>query len=486
MSERFEDMTVLDLRKYAREHHIQLPAGINKQGIVEKLRAAQTVDDAPAGARAEAREPAAAGRARTAFIVSDDNEGDEDDYRMPQRAPQQNLYTHKPAPAPQAEPARAPASGRQDVLSSISSKAPAFNIDGVRAWHNPRTFQQNAPYGANAQGGRAPYKSGYAPAQDQRAPARQGEQPAPGPQAEGPRHAAPAEEAHSPRGAENPYLRDYASAQKISLPELLAEGEFEQTEGVLVLNGDGSGMLTGVKRNTGLNIYVSHTQVRRFSLMEGDRISGKVKGTQDGAGMKLMVYIESVNGLPVSELKARVPFFSLPVSGAERKLPVDASLLPAQLSRKTLCIGQRIMIVPSGAFDTGALAAALTAKQAADCVLFVCGRSPEEVQRLADAPGCAFVAADMGAPAPEQLRAASLALSRAQRIAESGRHAVLVADSLSWLDELARAVNAPLFVQSLFSCGRALKNGGSLTVIGLTDPDSPVSVRGLSAEWREE
>ena len=38
MSEQFETMTVVELREYAREHHIPLPAGINKQGIIDRLK----------------------------------------------------------------------------------------------------------------------------------------------------------------------------------------------------------------------------------------------------------------------------------------------------------------------------------------------------------------------------------------------------------------------------------------------------------------
>ena len=37
MSEQFDNMTVAELRAYAREHHISLPTGINKQGIIDKL-----------------------------------------------------------------------------------------------------------------------------------------------------------------------------------------------------------------------------------------------------------------------------------------------------------------------------------------------------------------------------------------------------------------------------------------------------------------
>ena len=37
MASRWDEMTVADLRKYAREHGITLSAGINKQGIIERI-----------------------------------------------------------------------------------------------------------------------------------------------------------------------------------------------------------------------------------------------------------------------------------------------------------------------------------------------------------------------------------------------------------------------------------------------------------------
>lgn len=59
MSESFEKMSVIELRQKAKEMGVKLGAGINKQGIVEKLKEAATAaapgpeDETPAIAPAE-------------------------------------------------------------------------------------------------------------------------------------------------------------------------------------------------------------------------------------------------------------------------------------------------------------------------------------------------------------------------------------------------------------------------------------------------
>ena len=156
MSEQFETMTVVELREYAREHHIPLPAGINKQGIIERLKEVSRQESVKESAEPapEERAPAPApARQRTASIIADDSDYDYEDgdlaYRQP-RVPQQTIYTQRPAATIQAKPtdrsSAAPKPEKPDVLSTISSKAPAFNIDGVRAWHNPKSFQQSGSY----------------------------------------------------------------------------------------------------------------------------------------------------------------------------------------------------------------------------------------------------------------------------------------------------------------------------------------------------
>ena len=57
MSEKYEAMTVLELRRVAKEMGVKLGAGISKQGIIDKLSAAAAV--APAGDPPHTEEAAA-------------------------------------------------------------------------------------------------------------------------------------------------------------------------------------------------------------------------------------------------------------------------------------------------------------------------------------------------------------------------------------------------------------------------------------------
>ena len=461
MSEQFENMTVVELRNYAREHQIPLPAGINKQGIIDKLKASQAKETA------EEEKPAAAPvqqRQRTASIIADDDDAEYESgdlsYRQPPRAPQQTVYTQRPAAAPAkpAEASRPAQTGKADVLSSISSKAPAFNIDGVRAWHNPRSYQQSnyQQSGARPTWNSKPAPQQPAPHEQRPAAARPAAQPPAGAQDPQGR---PAEEQHTVYAAENRYLKDYHSVQHVTLPELLAEGEFETQQGVLRLEEDGSGLLRVIDQaKTKRLIYVSNTQIRRFSLREGDLLSGKTKAIRTGEGMRLMVYIEQVNGVPVEELKERPEFLNLPVA-APKARPAGAAW----------CFGQRILLSVEAEDPDALLRAADAVRQAdpeAECILLTVDRAPEDSQKLADRSGWSVYAADIAQEIRHQLRTARCALERAKRVAENGRRAVLLIDSLPRLEALAESVRSSLRASVFFGTGRALQNGGAVTVFG--------------------
>ena len=151
MASVWDDMTVAELRKYAREHGITLSAGINKQGILDRIAeheqsqapeqlTVETVEN-PVETPAETQPKPAVRRA--SIISDDDDESREIGYGM-------GTYTRPQTERPRysSDPVRTPAApaarSTSDVLSTISSKAPAFHIDsGTKAWHNPRSFQPN-------------------------------------------------------------------------------------------------------------------------------------------------------------------------------------------------------------------------------------------------------------------------------------------------------------------------------------------------------
>ena len=143
MSEQFESMSVIELRQKAKEMGVKLGAGINKQGIVDKLKEA-------AGLRGEA-EPQEAPKAapvaeaasrpiRSAAIITDDEEAEEED--VPVLTPNPILQAApRSAPRPVSPVPTGAAAPSGSSLSTISAKAPAFTMEGSRAWHNPRAYQ---------------------------------------------------------------------------------------------------------------------------------------------------------------------------------------------------------------------------------------------------------------------------------------------------------------------------------------------------------
>ena len=164
MSEDFEKMTVVDLRRVAKEMGVKLGAGISKQGIIEKLTAASSPQDASSAsgdsADSASEQDFAAHPIRSAAIITDDEpEDDEDD--IPVLTPNPALQAApRPAPRPAAAaPASpSPAPGASS-LSNISSKAPAFTMEGSRAWHNPRAFQGQNPTYPRAQSQTQPWSA---------------------------------------------------------------------------------------------------------------------------------------------------------------------------------------------------------------------------------------------------------------------------------------------------------------------------------------
>ncbi|MBQ9408551.1 MAG: hypothetical protein IJU28_04065, partial [Clostridia bacterium] len=158
--EALEAMTVIELRKLARENSVTLSAGISKQGIVERLLGAL---DGEAQAAATAPAPV-----RHAAIVADDED-------TPVLTPNASFSRGQAAPRPAAplgSPAPAPGQPTVNRGNIPGTNKPVFSLEGVRAWHNPRTFQQpagNQYTQHNAYGSRSAQQAGYGA---QRAPQR--------------------------------------------------------------------------------------------------------------------------------------------------------------------------------------------------------------------------------------------------------------------------------------------------------------------------
>ena len=506
--EAFESMTVVDLRQIARENGVKLSAGISKQGIVERLcEALVREEEAPAPAPAPA--PAAPAH-RTASIISDD----EDTPVLTPNAPFMRASAEQPAARPAAAAPAAPAVNRGNVPGT---NKPAFTLEGARAWHNPRTYQQ--PSGSTyAQRPAAGYPAQQRPTQplpygQQRVPQRPAptvsrfgpdavqvpEEPAETVQQEArPHYNAPYPTENRPAPAYNAgYQNDYrrrepSSGSSMALPDLLASGEVMDDAGVLEVQSEGYGYLRTGNYLPGRNdIYVSPAQIRRFHLRTGDRVSGKVRPRRENETHAMLLYVTDINGVDAEDIKEPVVFDTLTAVYPTKQILLSKKAPDNKVLRTIdlLCpigFGQRALITaPSRSGKTALITAIADSIHGqypdAELLCLMLGERPEDITIARDTAPGEVIYAGFDEPMENHTRIAELTLERALRLAEQKKDVVLLVDSLTALcraysdcaPQNVRILSGGLAAGSLakpkklFGSARALREGGSLTIIAI-------------------
>jgi transcription termination factor Rho len=262
--------------------------------------------------------------------------------------------------------------------------------------------------------------------------------------------------------------------------------------GIMDMASDGYGFLRtqGMKPSLS-DVYVSQTQVRRFALRTGDYVMGAVRQPKDSEKYYGLLRVDAVNGLDPDTAKMRPYFEQLTPIFPDVRINLEEGL--NNLSTRVIDLiapvgrGQRGLIVsPPKAGKTILLKtiATATAKRYEDIYIIVAliGERPEEVtdwrRSVADAE---VVAATFDDPVEEQTRVAEMAIERAKRLVESGRHVMVLLDGIT---RLTRAYNLalppsgrtlsggidPVALQPpkrLFGTARNVEDasGGSLTII---------------------
>lgn len=259
--------------------------------------------------------------------------------------------------------------------------------------------------------------------------------------------------------------------------------------GILEVMEDGIGFLRAEKYLPGPNdVYVSQAQIKRFNLRTGDMVIGQVRPPKDNEKYFGLLRVDGVNGLNPEEVRSRVNFEDLtPIFPLER---FDLETSPRILSTRLLNLiapigrGQRGLIVsPPKAGKTTVL------KDIANAISFnypdvhlmiaLIGERPEEVTDMDRSVDAEVIASTFDDPVQSHVRVAEMALERAKRLVELGRHVVVLLDSIT---RLARAYNLvvptsgrtlsggldPLAIhppKRIFGAARNVEEGGSLTII---------------------
>ena len=222
--------------------------------------------------------------------------------------------------------------------------------------------------------------------------------------------------------------------------------------GILEMASDGYGFLRTQSLKPSLSdVYVSQTQVRRFALRGGDYVMGAVRQPKDSEKYYGLLRVDAVNGLDPETAKKRPYFEQLTPIFPDERIELEEGL--NNLSTRVIDLvapvgrGQRGLIVsPPKAGKTLLLKtiATATANHYEDIYILVVliGERPEEVtdwrRSVQDAE---VVAATFDDPVEEQTRVAEMAIERAKRLVESGRHVMVLLDGIT---RLTRAYNLAL------------------------------------------
>ncbi len=259
--------------------------------------------------------------------------------------------------------------------------------------------------------------------------------------------------------------------------------------GILEIMNEGMGFLRADHYLPGPNdIYVSQSQIRRFSLRTGDMVIGQVRPPKESEKYFGLLRVESINGMDPEEAWERPKFESMtPIFPEERfDLETDRHTLATRMLNLIAPIGhgQRGLIVsPPKAGKTTVL------KQIANAIstnypkvhlmVALIGERPEEVTDMDRSVDAEVIASTFDEPVTAHVRTAEMALARAKRLVECGRDVVILIDSIT---RLARAYNlmvtpsgrtlsggidpAALYPpKRFFGAARNIEGGGSLTII---------------------
>ena len=261
------------------------------------------------------------------------------------------------------------------------------------------------------------------------------------------------------------------------------------SRGVLEILPDGYGFLrTTNYLPTSSDIYVSQTQIRRFSLSSGDTVYGQVRPPKDGERYFSLLRIEAINWKDSDSIKKRPSFSNLtPVYPDELlKLETDKDTVSGRIIDMLCPIGkgQRAMLVsPPKAGKTSLL------KEIANSIsinhpdvlikVLLIDERPEEVTDMERSVKGEVIYSTFDEPPEQHVRISELVLESAKRLVECGQDVVILLDSIT---RLARAYNlvvppsgrtlsGGLDPSSLhkpkrfFGGARNIEGGGSLTIV---------------------
>ncbi len=264
--------------------------------------------------------------------------------------------------------------------------------------------------------------------------------------------------------------------------------------GVLEILQDGFGFLRSADSSYLAgpdDIYVSPSQIRRFSLRTGDSVSGKIRPPKEGERYFALLKVGEVNFGPTENSKHKVLFENLtPLHPTERLSMERGNGSTEDITARVIDFaapigkGQRALIVsPPKAGKTLMLQniAQSIADNHPECYLIVLliDERPEEVTEMERMVKGEVVSSTFDEPASRHVQVAEMVIEKAKRLVEHKKDVIILLDSIT---RLARAYNTVVpssgkvltggvdanalhRPKRFFGAARNIEEGGSLSIV---------------------
>jgi len=239
------------------------------------------------------------------------------------------------------------------------------------------------------------------------------------------------------------------------------------------------------------DIYVSPNQIKRFNLLTGDVVTGKIRAPKKGEKYFALIKVSEVNEDLPENVRNRIPFASLTPLHPDERLKLEIG------NGGTEDITARVidLVAPFGKGQRGLLVAPPKAGKTmimqniassisvnhpeCELIVLLIDERPEEVTEMERSVRGEVVSSTFDESAKRHVQVAEIVIQKAKRRAEQGKDVIILLDSIT---RLARAYNtvAPSSGKVLtggvdanalqrpkrfFGAARNIENGGSITII---------------------
>jgi transcription termination factor Rho len=265
-------------------------------------------------------------------------------------------------------------------------------------------------------------------------------------------------------------------------------------DGVLEILQDGFGFLRSPEANYlpgPDDIYVSPSQVRRFSLRTGDTVEGQIRSPKEGERYFALLKVNTINFEPPDNVRHRINFDNLTPLYPDERLHLEIEdPTTKDLTTRVIDLisplgkGQRGLIVAPPRTGKTVMLQNIAHAIAANhpeiyLIVLLIDERPEEVTDMARSVKGEVISSTFDEPASRHVQVTEMVLEKAKRLVEHKRDVVILLDSITRLARAYNTVvpssgkvltggvdaNALQRPKRFFGAARNIEEGGSLTII---------------------